>query len=150
MANYGAEITKGTTSTSVGIASLEAPASSMRRIKLYDVWLGSDAGTLGTSDFRFEFTRSTTASTGTSVTPSLLDLADVACVALVKTNLTVEGTTAGLIPKAVAMSEQNTVRWVANPGSELVIPAVASAGIILRTPVVGNTVGFAGTFEFSE
>ncbi len=151
MGNYSAQFLKGTSSTTVGVMSLECPSSGQRRIKIYDVWMGSDAGTLGTSNFRFELNGSTTASTGTSFTPRQTDKADAPCAALFKSNLTVQGTnTAGDILFTTPLSEQATARWVCNPGDELVIPATALAGAHLNTPVSGNTPSIAGTIYFRE
>lgn len=151
MAKYSAQFLKGTSSVTVGVASLECPASSMRRLRISEIWMGSDAGTLGTSNFRFEVNGSTTAATGTSVTPRPCDKADAACVALVKSNLTVQGTnTAGDILLTVPLSQQATARWICNPGSELIIPATASNGIHLNTAVSGNTPSVAGQIFFEE
>jgi hypothetical protein len=151
MANYIGQFLKATSNTTVGVASLECPSSGQRRIKIYDMWMGSDAGTLGTSDFRFELNGSTTASTGTSFTPRPLDKADAACAALFKSNLTVQGTnTAGDILATIPLSEQATARWICNPGDEIVIPNTASAGVHLNTPVTGNTPSIAGAIYFRE
>jgi len=46
MAKYSSKLAKATTSTTVGVASIEAPGSSMRRIKLYDVMFGSESAQL--------------------------------------------------------------------------------------------------------
>lgn len=88
MANYGAELTKGTSSTTVGIGSIEAPAATMRRIGIYDITVGSSAAAAD-NVFLFECNRSTTAATGTAVTPNALDPADPASVTLAKQNNTV-------------------------------------------------------------
>jgi hypothetical protein len=152
MAKYTAPIAKATTSTSIGVGSLEAPGSSQRRIKLLEFLCGSDAATLGTSNFRWEFNRSTTTATaGTTPTISQLDPADAACVSVVKGNLSANGTlTSGAIMMTIAMSEQATFRWVANPGSEIVIPASANNGIHFMTPVCGNTPSAAAQVTFEE
>lgn len=150
MSRFGGQILKATTSVTVGVASLEAAASSPKRVALSELWLGSDAGTLGTSSFRFDITRSTTTSTGTTVTPAPLDPADANITAIIKSNLTVEGTTAGVIPLCIPISQQATARWVANPGSEIIIPATASNGLLIKTPVAGNTPSFAGSLIATE
>lgn len=144
MATYSNQVLKSTTSTTVGVGSIECPGSGMRRFKLIEAILGSDAATLGTSNFRFEFQRSTSAATGTAVTFDPNDMADAAAVTLLKSNLTVQGTnTAGKIQLTVPLNEQATFRWVANPGREILVPATANAGLHLNTPVVGNTVSAA-------
>lgn len=151
MPAYSAQFLKATSSTTVGVASIECPSSTPRRIKIYELIVGSDATTLGTSDFRFEMNRSTTASTGTSVTPQLLDPADVASSAVVKSNLTVQGTnTAGAILLTIPLNEQATARWIVNPGDELVVPATNNNGFHLNTPVAGGTPSVAGQIFFRE
>jgi len=141
MAKFGNQILKTTTSTTVGVGSIEMAGSGMRRAKLCELILGSDAGTLGTSNFRFEVQRSTTAATGTTVALNPLDPADsLAAVTLLKSSLTVQGSnTAGQIPLTIPLSQQATFRWVANPGFEIVIPAIANNGLHINTPVAGNT-----------
>lgn len=151
MGKYANQVLKTTTSLTVGVGSLEAPSSTPRRIALAELIVGSDAGTLGTSNFRFELQRSTTAATGTSVTPNPLDPADAACSAVMKSNLTVQGTnTAGQIPLTIPLSQQATFRWVANPGYEIIIPAVATNGLHLNTPVSGNNPSAVATMVFVE
>jgi hypothetical protein len=151
MAKFGGQFLKATTSTTVGVASLEAAAASPRRVKLCELILGSDAGTLGTSNFRWDIQRSTATSTGTTVTPNALDPADSLLTAIIKSNLTVQGTnTAGAIPLSIPLSQQASFRWVANPGYELVIPAVASNGFHINTPVAGNTPSAAGSIIGDE
>lgn len=140
MANYTVQMLKSTTSTSIGVGSVECPGSGMRRFEILDAVFGSDAATLGTSNFRFELQRSTTAATGTSFTPDPKDPADAAAVTLGKSNLTVQGTnTAGKIQLTVPLNQQATFRWVAQPGDEIIVPATANNGIHVNTPVSGNT-----------
>lgn len=152
MAKFGGQFLKATTSITVGVASLEAAGSNMRRAKLMELIVGSDAAILGTSNFRFDLNRSTTASTGTAVTPNPLDPADtLAAVTAFKSNLTVQGTnTAGAIPFCIPLNQQATFRWVANPGSEIVIPATANNGLHLNTPVAGGVPSCAGSMIFEE
>lgn len=140
MANYTVQMLKATTSITIGVGSVECPGSGMRRFKVCDVVVGSDAATLGTSNFRFELQRSTTAATGTAFTPDPRDPADAAAVTLGKSSLTVQGTnTAGKIQLTIPLNQQATFRWVAQPGDEIVVPAVATNGLHVNTPVSGNT-----------
>lgn len=151
MASYGNQVLKSTTSTSVGVGSIECAGTGMRRFKLCDLIVGSDAATLGTSNFRFEVQRSTSAATGTAVTPEPLDPADAAAVTLIKSNLTVQGTnTAGKIPLTIPLNQQATFRWVPQPGREIVVPANANAGLHINTPVSGNTPSAVASFVFEE
>lgn len=152
MGNWTGQVLKATTSTSVGVGSLENPSSPTRRLLLVECIVGSDAATLGTSNFRWEFTRSTSTATGTSVTPQALDLADVGpTTALIKSNLTANGTlTSGAIMETIAIAEQVTFRWVAPQGSPIIIPAVANNGIHFMTPVCGNTPSAAAQITFVD
>lgn len=139
MAKYGSELTKATTSTTIGVGSVEAPASSPRRVAIYDLVFGSSAAAAD-NVFLWEVNRSTTAATGTSVTPNALDAADPASVTLTKQNNTVQGTnTAGAIPLVVPLNQRATFRWVAAPGGELIIPATASNGFSFNTPTASGT-----------
>lgn len=140
MAKYTVQLLKGTTSTTVGVGAVTCPLTGMRRFWITDTIFGSDAAALGTSNFRFELNRSTTAPTGTAVTPGTRDPADAAAVTLAFSNLTVQGTnTAGQIQLTVPLNQQATFRWVAQPGDEIIVPATASNGIHVNTPVSGNT-----------
>lgn len=150
MANYAAKLSKATTSATVSLGSIEAPASGQRRIALYDIIMGSDA-TPADNAFLFELQRSTTAATGTAVTPLPLDPADAAAAALAKSNNTVDGTkTAGQIPLSVPLNQRATFRWVAAPGSEIIIPATASNGLHINTPTAINTPAAEVTTFFRE
>lgn len=139
MANYGAELIKATSSLTVGVGSLECPGSGMRRFAIYDVSFGSDSAPAD-QVFRFELNRSSSAATGSAVTPAPLDVADPASVTLAKQNNTVQGTnTAGVIPLAVPLNQRATFRWVAAPGGEIIVPATANNGISFNTPVATGT-----------
>lgn len=143
-ARWTGQIAKAVTSTTVGVGSLEG-TSSTNRNRLTEFLCGSDAATLGTANFRWEIRRSTTISTGTAVALNRLDGQALTADEGGKTtnlisNLTANGTlTSGAIMLTIAMAEQATFRWVANPGCEIVIPASSAAGLHFMTPVCGNT-----------
>lgn len=151
MGNWTGQVLKATTSTTVGVGSLENPSSSTRRLLVMEFIVGSDAATLGTSNFRWELNRSTSTATGTSITPQALDLSDTSTTALIKSNLSANGTlTSGAIMETLAIAEQVTFRWVAPPGSPIIIPAVANNGIHWMTPVCGNTPSAAVQITFMD
>lgn len=151
MAKWTAQILKSVTSTSVGIGALASGSSAARRVKLTEFICGSDAATLGTANFRFEFQRSSTLPTGTTITQQALDLGDQNFNAQVFSNLSANGTlTSGAIMMTIPMSEQATVRFVANPGSEIVIPGSANNGLHFMTPVCGNNPSVAAQVTFEE
>jgi hypothetical protein len=151
MGRYGAEMNKSTTSTTIGVGSVEAPAAAMRRIFLYDLIFGSEA-TPADNVFLFEVNRSTTAATGTAVTPNALDPGDpIAAVTLVKENLTVQGTnTAGAVPLSTPLNQRASFRWVAAPGGELVVVATALFGFHFNTPTAVGTPAASISANFNE
>lgn len=140
MANFGQEMNKGTTSTTVGVGALCAAAASPRRAEIYDLIFGSEA-TPADQVFLWEVNRSTTVPTGTGVTPATLDPADtIASTIQAFENLTVQGTnTAGAVVLAVPLNQRATFRWVAAPGSNLMIPATTNAGFHFNTPTASGT-----------
>jgi hypothetical protein len=48
------------------------------------------------------------------------------------------------------MNQQATVRWVAPPGGEIIVPLSNLAGLILQTPVAGATPTATGALYYSE
>lgn len=139
MGRYGATLLRATTSTTNGIGALQQPASGMRRVRIYDVVVGSD-GTAGDNSFLFQFDRASTANTGTAVTPRAHDPGDVACGTLGLENLTAEGTPGDLKILSIPLNQRATFRWIAlDQKDELIIPATANHSIIAHTPVAGGT-----------
>lgn len=144
MANYATMLAR-TASTSASLGSLNAPASSMRRIKLYDIVLGSEASPADNA-FLYVIQRITTAGTSTAVTPSPIDPADAASAMTAGQNHTIEPTyTAGLVMLRLPLNQRATFRWVAGQGGELVIPATASNGLGFQTPTSSAVVISATT-----
>jgi hypothetical protein len=151
MANYGVYVTR-TASATLSTGVFTAAASNMRRAKIYDIVVGS-AATPADNAFLWQMQRCTTAGTaGSAVTPQSLDSADsIASTIVVGQAMTVDPTlTAGAIPWTVPLNQRATFRWVAAPGSELVIPATASNGFALRTPTAGGLVEVDSTVLFQE
>ena len=148
MAKYAAQVLKSVTSTTVGVGALVVGQA---RIRLQELIVGSDAATLGTSNFRFEVRGSTSSPTGTSITPQPLDLADASSSTNVFSNLSANGTlVSGEVLLTMPLDEIVTFRWIAVPGSEIVIPATTGSGIHLMTPVCGNTPSVAAHLVWDE
>ena len=147
MARYGFQANR-TAAATLALAAIETPVSNLRRVKLYDMILGSEA-TPADNAFLYTVGRTTAAGTGSSVTPSPLDLADAISVALAKEALTTNGT-AGVNLMAIPLNQRATFRWVAAPGGELIIPNTTVAGIDVNTPTAGGLVAISGTFHFQE
>lgn len=129
MARWGVTANKGAANVNTVLA-LTAAAANMRRAAVYDLTFGCDA-TANDSAFVIQGQRCTTAGTGAALTPNALDPADtLASTIVAKDTITVDPTpTAGAFPfPGFAMNGRQTVRWVAAPYGELIIPATASNG----------------------
>jgi hypothetical protein len=121
-----------------------------RRGKLYDVLIGTD-GTPADNAVDWDISRMTADGTGTSATPTALDPADAAMLATSKVNYTAEPTvTAASSLFQVGVNQRASYRWVAAPGSELVYPATANNGLVLRAKSSGYTSTFTGAALVEE
>ncbi len=111
------------------------------RPKIYDLIIGSDA-TPADNAAEYNLQRFTAAGTaGSAVTPQLLDPADPASLAAGGSGVySVEPTyTSAAIMLMWAQNQRATFRWVAAPGSEIVLPATAANGVGIRV------IGIAGS-----
>lgn len=122
------------------VAIIVAAAASMRRAKIYEVEIGCGA-TPADSAFTHVAQRCTTAGTGAALTPNMVDQGDtLASTIVAKDTVTVDPTlTAGAFGFRIALNQRASFRWVANPGSELVIPATASNGFMLGLSAATTT-----------
>lgn len=137
-----------TASTTLAVGSVTAAAASPRRGKLYDLIIGSEA-TPADNAFLWSLQRCTTAGTATAVTPLPLDPADSTAATIVGgQNHTVDPTGSTEIMR-MPLNQRATFRWVAAPGSELLIPATASNGLKLETPT-SSAVLVSATFLVEE
>lgn len=156
MANYSASNGLGgtlqaITSTYKTLLALTAQTTSLRRIKVYDVLVGT-LGTPADQTYEWDISRQTAAGTSTAVTPNPLDPADAAAFTVGSANFTAEGTiTAASSVWYEGTNQRASYRWVAAPGSELVGPATNLAGFALRArSVSGGTATATGAFLFQE
>jgi hypothetical protein len=149
MAKYSAKMQR-TASSSASVGIVNAPASGMRRAKIYDLVFGSE-GTPADVANLWQLQRATAAGTTTAVTPQALDPADAAAVTVAGENATVEPTyTSNAFLLTVALNQKATFRWIAAPGGELLIPATASNGIGIKTPTAGSSVAISAAVHFEE
>ena len=128
MADYS---TRGSMALIAADTVLSVIAATTVRPRISDVILSSPSTP---NDYSAEFflQRFSADGTGTSVTPQPIDFGERAAVATSKHTYTVEPTlTANEILLQMAHNQRATVRWVAQPGKELVIPALAGDGIAL-------------------
>jgi len=145
MGVYTAELNR--TGTTADIGAIEAPASSMRRIALMKAEFGIDA-TPADATLTWQLIRTSTANTGTSVTPQPVNPADAAAVALAKDVLTASGTE-GVLLESVPLNQRATYTWVGYGDGELIIPATANAGLKLKNGA-SSSLGATATVTFRE
>lgn len=107
-------------------------SATVRRGKLYDVAWGVN-GTPVDSAIEIDISRMTADGTATSATSLPLDPADGAALTTTKVNYTAEPTvTAASALADLPSNVRASYRWVAFPGGELVWPATAAAGLVIR------------------
>lgn len=149
MAKFSAKMQR-TASTTLPVGSLVAAGSSMRRAKVYDILIGSEA-TPADNAFLWQVQRCTAAGTSTAVTPQSLDPSDTLASTIVAgENHTVDATrTANAFLLTLGLNQRASFRWVAAPGGELLIPATASNGIAIMT-TTSSAVAVSTTVHFEE
>lgn len=152
----------GSSSVTSGAPSAGAPSPyTPRRGKIYDILIGQPA-TPADTYIQWDCQRMTAlGSTQTSgfagaltsaSTLFALDMADGSFLAFAVANSSVEtNVTAQAELWSIAINQRASYRWVAAPGSELVYPAVSSAGLALRALGAGSYTGLVGaTVMFQE
>lgn len=132
-----------------GIVKVEATAAT--RVNIYEWDFGTGAGTAPVDqNYLIRLKRQSTAGTWTAVTPSPLDPADAAAVAVGGQTSTVAGT-AGVTLMSVGVNARAGFRWVAIPDGEFVVPATASNGVIMEYAAVsGGTESNTGVIFHQE
>lgn len=148
-----AGITNKTNTVSTTIPMFNLVGAATRRLKVFDLIIGCDAAPADQAS-KFALRRTTVdGSPLTNFAPTKLDPADGASVALL--DLTWTGgqeptITANSDVLQVAMNQRATFRWVAAPGSELVVPATAEAGLALMAAVATSPANHAFTVLWTE
>lgn len=132
------------------LGSLTAATATLTSAKLYDALFGT-SGTPADNYMEYDISRQTAAGTSTAATPTLLDLSARAAGTVGSVNFSAEGTiTAASSLFYIGVNQRASYRWVAAPGSELIIPATNLAGLAFRARSGGYT-GFATiTMMFEE
>ena len=129
---------------------LSVIASTSVMPKVYDIVLSSSS-TPNDYSAQFKFQRFSADGTATAVTPQKLDFNGAAAVATSKHTYTAEPTlTANEILLQLAHNQRATTRWVAAPGSELIIPALAGDGLALLCSAVSTQFTEDATIFFEE
>ena len=125
-------------------------ATTLRRAWIYDLTFGTD-GTPADNAVTYKVDRQTTTGTRTAAIPAPLDAADAAALTTAGVVTTIEPTvTDNTELLTIAMNQRATYRWVAAPGSELVMPATNVAGIGGRAKSPAYTGTCVATMMFME
>lgn len=128
-----------TTSHKTLLAIMASAALALQRCKVVELTFGTD-GTPADQAMVFDVSRITADGTATAITPNKLDPADGAFLGVVTANHTAEPTvTANSSVLGFGVNQRATSRWVAFPGQELVVPAVANNGLAMRARSPGYT-----------
>ena len=127
-----------TASTTACLGALTSDATRPRRLRIYDIILGSEA-TPADAAILWTVRRCSAAGTSTAVVPQNLDPADATTEYDAGENHSIEPTfTAAAILLNVPLNQRATFRWVAAPGGELVMPATASNGFGIETDTIST------------
>ncbi len=140
---YSVPCNKGVASVRT-IGAVRADATTLIRGAISEWEVGAVTPTPADVAFDHEIYRVSTIGTGAAVTPSPNDVADTASIADATDTYTVDPTI-GVIMKRFGLHQRASMRWVANPGEELIWPATASNGFGGGLAAV-STVDFSGTF----
>jgi len=129
MAGYSASGTQ-TVMAAPGVTALGIAGSTLTRAKLF-FWLVAAIGTPADNAILWYLRRFSAAGTSTPVTPTPLDLADGLAQIAAGENHTVEPTFTTALFSPVAVHQRSLYQWNAHPSREILIPAVAGAGVAL-------------------
>lgn len=123
---------QATTSTYKSQLILTAATATLCRALVQEIDVGTP-GTPADNYLEYDVSRQTAAGTATAVTPNPTDTTFRAAGTVAAANATAEGTvTAASSVFYLALNQRASYRWVAAPGSELVVPAVNLAGFAIR------------------
>jgi hypothetical protein len=139
MARWGVTGNKGVANVQ-GVLTLHAAAAGMRRAKIADWTIGCASNPPFDQQILHIAQRCTTLATGAAKVPNSTDPADtlastIVCFDTVTADPTL---TAGAILLEKALNERASFRWAAQPGFELIIPAVANNGVLLGLSAVST------------
>lgn len=153
--NYGVNgnCVSGTGSATLPIMNIVSATTV--RPKIYDINLGTDAAPADNA-LKFQFQRGTTAGTwggagGAAITPQALDSGDPAALATANQGVCSVGPTltAAAFLWSWAMNQRASIRWVAAPGSELILPAAVNS-LNLMVPVATASVNTVFGILYNE
>jgi hypothetical protein len=129
------------------IVALTAATATLTNGRIIDLDFGA-SGTPADNYMEYDVSRQTAAGTSTAATPVPLDGASRAAGIVGSVNFTAEGTiTAASSVLYIPVNQRASYRWVAVPGSELVIPGTNLAGFAIRARSAAYT-GTVGITAF--
>lgn len=118
---------------------LTGAASTPTRALITEFDVGS-VGTPADTYYEWDVSRCTTLGTGTTATPNPMDSTLRACSTVATVNCTVEPAVTGASSVFyLALNQRASYRWVAAPGSEIIVPATSTNGFDLRARGSGTT-----------
>lgn len=141
---------QGSMALIAGDTTLSVIASTTVRPRVGHIVLSSSS-TPNDYSAHFHAQRFSADGTGTAVTPQKLDFNSAVAIASAKHTYTIEPTvTANEILLNVAHNQRATWQWVAVPGAELVIPALAGDGLAMVCKAVSTQFTEETTIYFEE
>lgn len=148
MAGFAVTMQDAVTSTPVTLGGIQRGAS--KRVFL-GVFTISASGTPANNSILWTLQRTTTAGTHTDVTPAPHDTADAASITTAGENFSAEPTyTASTELWENGINQHAAFHWVARPGSEIVIPDTANAGLGWKPNHASYTGNAEVTAQFDE
>jgi len=121
-----------------------------QRLWVYDIVLGSDDAPASLAG-QFDVIRGTVSGTGTVVPPRLLDPASPGASSNAKGGtFTGQTKTANSALLSMGLAQRQTLRWVARPGRELVVPATTDAWIGVESIAHGGVPNVNCSIMWSE
>jgi hypothetical protein len=138
------------TAAGTNLTILELVASTSTRGWIYDLIIGSDATPADVAT-EFNIIRGTVSGTGTALDEVPLDPANPAALLSGKGGtFTGQTKTANTSMMEVALNQRATFRWVASPGSAIVVPATSDNWVGLESIASGGTPNINATFYWEE
>lgn len=150
MGRWTARVAKGADNVRA-IGTINAAAANMRRAKVYDLSFGCNAAPADNA-FEYQAIRVTDLGTASGVTLAAVDPGDAALSAgatIMRDTYTANPTFSGTALLNFPLNQRASMRWIAAPGGEIIVPATANNGIALAI-ASNSTTTFAGSMTFEE
>jgi hypothetical protein len=154
MAVYSISNENGTpaniTTTAKSQLQASAATATLTRAAVQDIVVGArDVPNATDCPIVWDAVRTTTTGTSTTLTPQALDTTWRAAGTTAWMNFSAEGTGTTIL-LSLALNQRASQRWVAAPGSELIVPAVNLSGVTLRARSTNFALTVACSMIFLE